>query len=311
MITQAARRTIILPLLLLAGCGLEGIGGPRETEDFVQSHPFKQGGRVLIENFNGPVEVSGWDEDRIEVAGAKHASSKDLLAMLRIDVRVTGDLAEVRSVRPTDAPRYANLGVRYRIKVPRNTRLDRVLSSNGGITIENVDSVSRIKTSNGPVRVTRAKGDVDAVTSNGPVELREFSGGATVVTSNGPVRAGGVSGRLDVTTSNGPISVDGSEFERGRTLRLRTSNAAVTVDIGSRLETDVNIATSNGPITLRVPEGAGAKIRAATSNSAVTCELDRLDVRSRTKHSLDATAAGGGPLLALTTSNGPIRIGKR
>lgn len=311
MITHAVRFAATISLLSLAGCDLDEIGGARETEDFAQSHPMKPGGRLSLENFNGSVEISGWDQEKLEVTGTKHASKRDLLALLRVDVRVTGDAAEIRSIRPTDVPRHGNLGVRYRIKVPRNTRLDRVVSSNGAIGVENVEAVARLRTSNGPVKVTGSKGDADVATSNGPVEIRDFSGSVMVVTSNGPVRAGGVQGRLDVKTSNGPISVDGTDFNRGQAVRLQTSNGPVTLNVAASLDADVHATTSNGPITLRLPSGTGARIKAVTSNSGVTCGLDRLDVTSKTKHSLEATAGGGGPLLALTTSNGPIRIEKR
>ena len=68
-------RAILLPLMaiFLAGCeeiDLGSIGGvgplPR---GFSFSFPLSSGGSLRIENFNGSVEISGWDKNTVEIDG--------------------------------------------------------------------------------------------------------------------------------------------------------------------------------------------------------------------------------------------------
>ena len=46
------------------------------TEEFHQSYPLADGGRVSLENINGAVHISGWDKNEVKVDAVKYAHSK-------------------------------------------------------------------------------------------------------------------------------------------------------------------------------------------------------------------------------------------
>ena len=312
----------ILPcaaLLLLAGCDIEEAlaDSQKYTEDFHFVHAMKPGARIEVEAFNGSVEVYGWDQEQVEINGTKHASSKDDLAEIKIDVAHTPDSLTIKTLRPdwqkgSGGMRRGNRGVKYRIHVPRRVQLDRLATSNGAIRVDGVEGRGRFRTSNGPISLTTYKGDIEAQTSNARIDLDRFSGGAVLISSNGSIEAKGVKGFLEATTSNGPIEVETAELDPARAVKLESSNGPITLTLGAPGGPDVRARTSNGDISMRLAEGSGGRIRAHTSNSTITSDLPLNNVTNMSKTNLEGTIGnGGGPLLDLVTSNGHIRLARK
>jgi len=299
----------VLAMLALAGCEWEEIApSNRYKEDFSYTYDMKPGGRLDVENFNGAVEIYGWDKNSIEIQGSKYASTKVLLDSLRIDVTPSPEAVRIRTVRPSE--RRGNMGARYIIHVPRRTALDRIISSNGALRIDGIEGLARVKTSNGPVRALNLHGDLDATTSNGAVELQEFQGAAVVATSNGPVRASGVRGHFEATTSNGPVDVELADLKSDRPVKVRSSNGPVRISLAGSKGPDVYASTSNGPITVKLPSNAAARVKAVTSNSSIASEFDVAAEGAQTKTRIEGSIGGGGSLLDLSTSNGSIKLVK-
>lgn len=293
-------------LAFAAGCNFtEWAETARYKEDFHYTYDLKPGARLYVENFNGSIEISGWNQDKAEITGSKYASSKELLAALKVDIVAAADSLRIRTVRPSE--RRGNMGARYVIRLPHRATLERVESSNGSIRIENIEGEVRLRTSNGSVRVAALAGDLEAQTSNGGVELEDVDGRLVVRTSNGSIRGSAIRGTLDATTSNGAVRVAFERVQGRRSIRAVTSNGSIDLDL-PEVAGDVEASTSNGAITLRLPSSTSAEVRAVTSNSSITTDFD-VRVRGRmSKTNLEGTIGNGGPLLDLKTSNGAIRL---
>jgi Toastrack DUF4097 len=278
-----------VPLLSLVGCDLEDIvSSTQYKEDFHESYPLKAGGRLYLENMNGSVEISGWDQDTVDISGAKYASSEQVLKALKLDIVPSSDSVRIRTVAPSG--HWGNMGARYVIRVPRRTSLERIETSNGSVQVSQIDAAARLET------------------SNGRIEASDVSGPVTLRTSNGSVRAERVRKGLEARTSNGSIRADLSEAAEGGTVRLTTSNGSVELSVQGLKNQDVVVSTSNGSITVRLPGSISADVKADTSNSSITNEFtDAFKGRSE-KHSLEGTIGAGGPMLTLSTSNGSIRL---
>ncbi|HXG34510.1 MAG TPA: DUF4097 family beta strand repeat-containing protein [Bryobacteraceae bacterium] len=293
-------------LVLLAGCEFSDWDhGGRYKEDFHYSYPLKPGARLYVENFNGSIEVTGWDQERAEITGTKYASSRDLLDALKVDIVAAEDSLRIRTVRPSE--RRGNMGARYVIRLPRRVTLERIESSNGALRVENIQGESRLRTSNGSLRLAGLAGDVEAHTSNGSVQLDDVEGRIFVRTSNGSIRGTALRGILDVATSNGTIRASIQQLQGRDPLRAVSSNGSIELEL-PEVSTGVHVYTSNGAITLRLPASISAEVRATTSNSTITTEFD-LRVRGpMSKTRLEGTIGNGGPVLDLKTSNGAIRL---
>ena len=114
-----------------------------------------------VENFNGPVEIAGWDQNTCDVSGTKYANSAEMRDRIKIEVSQTSSGIFVRSVRPSSdlqSHMGGNMGARYVIHVPRKTELSRITSSNGAIQVEGIEGRAELKTSNGPLRVDSLNG---------------------------------------------------------------------------------------------------------------------------------------------------------
>jgi DUF4097 and DUF4098 domain-containing protein YvlB len=260
-----------------------------------------------VDNFNGSVEIEGWDEPTIEVTGVKYASTEDLLKTMKVEVHEMGSVTELRTVRQ-DTFR-GNRGARYLIRAPRKTIVDRVLSSNGSVRVHDMQSAANVHTSNGPIRIENVSGGVDAVTSNGAIDLDTVSGRLHLHTSNGRIRAEYITGQCDAETSNGAVTLRFKDAPSGPT-RIHTSNGSVDLALFESPKDEIHAETSNGSISVELPGDVSAHVNARTSNS-VSSDFDVTgNVFDNEKHHLEGNIGAGGPLIELTTHNGGIHLRK-
>lgn len=130
-----------------------------------------------------------------------------------------------------------------------------VETSNGGVSMENIDCWGDVSlsTRNARVQVKNASAKtITLVSSNGAVSLvsAKISGAAEVHTSNSGVTVVDCSAGdlLDVKTSNAHIE---AVNDRAKTVNLVTSNSRITV--GNIAAEDITLKTSNGRITGVLP----------------------------------------------------------
>ena len=302
--------SVAAALTFLTACDLEDLGdfggGGRYTEDFHYARPLKPGGRLSIENFNGSVEISSWNENSVQIDGTKYGPTPELRDAVKIDISAQPDTIYIRTIRPSE--RRGNMGARYLIKVPRQTVLERVVTTNGSLRASGGEGAARMRTTNGSVRAEDIRGALDAQTTNGGIEVRAQNGPATLRTTNGRIRAEDVRGALEAATTNGGITAQVAAVEAGRPIRLETSNGGVELSLDAVNRSDVRISTTNGGITLHLPEKINARLIAVTSHSTVKSDFDVRTEGATSKNRLEGLIGSGGPTFELTTSNGGIRI---
>ncbi len=277
----------------------------RFKEDFHYSYPLPSGGTVSLENSNGSVEISGWDQNTVEINGTKYARTRALLDQVKIDASASSGLVRIRTVRPED--NHGGAGARYTIHVPRKVLLDTITTTNGSIKVEDVDGNARLKTSNGAIRTEKIHGEVDANTSNGAVEAQDLDGNARFHTSNGHIKVDAVHGSLEAYTSNGAIDVTLEKPATNWPVKLHSSNGHIDLTIKSSNVPDVRAETSNSSLTVHLPSSVNARVHATTSHASVESDFD-LQGGNKGKSELDGTIGSGGPTLDLSSTNGAIKI---
>ncbi|MCL4793663.1 MAG: DUF4097 family beta strand repeat protein [Bryobacteraceae bacterium] len=297
--------------VLMTGCDYDGEGWGSSTrfkEEFSETHTLAPGGRVFLENFNGSVEVLGWDRDAVEVTGSKYASRREVMEEMKIEVVSSSDSLRIRTIRP--AVRNCNCGAKYVLRLPRQAMLERIETSNGSLRVEAMRGEARLRTSNGSLKVTDFQGPLEATTSNGTVEVMDYEGNATLKTSNGRIRANGLKGRIDATTSNGSIDMTVTEPAPGLPMKLTTSNGSINLTLDKWAGAGLVARTSNSSINVRLPEGVNAQLQASTSNGSINTEME-IATTQMSKTRVDGRIGTGGPLIDLATSNGSIRVLRR
>ena len=294
-------------LVSLTGCDFEDFGGiGKFSRDFHYNYAMNSNATLNLETFNGSVEISGWDQNTIDITGAKYGPTQADADDLQVNISHTADEVTIRVIRP--AERRNNLGAKFNIRLPRTVHLDRITSSNGSIHTMECVGPSRFKSSNGAIKVEGLRGDLEALTSNSAVELLDVEGNVTAHTSNGRVRADRLLGTLDATTSNS--SIQATIDRADRPVRVETSNGAIDLTLPKHYDRDLKAGTSNSSITVRLPADTNAHIMAQTSNSSIASDFD-LSMRGEfSKSRVDAQIGSGGPLIDLHTSNGHIKLAR-
>ncbi|MBY0506281.1 MAG: DUF4097 domain-containing protein [Bryobacteraceae bacterium] len=298
------RLTLLALPLLLTSCDFEGLQNDRFREDFHMTYKLEPGQRVSVENANGGIEVAGWDKNEVDVSGQRFAPTEDILKQIRVDVQASAIAVRVRTIMPKGMGwRGVTGGVKYLIRVPKQTLLDRVESTNGSLRVEEVQGNAQLRTTNGSVKLYRAQGAFDVHTTNGSIELSSHGGDVKAHTTNGGIRVEGLDGGLTAGTTNGSINARllGASTQP---VRMDTTNGAIDITL-EKPAAGLHASTSNGSITVKAPASLKASIR-ASSGSAVNSDFS-VDGEVEKKR-VRGTINGGGPLYELETNNGRIRL---
>jgi hypothetical protein len=257
-------------------------GAPDYKEEFEKEFVFSPGGSLTLSNICGQIEISGWEEDRIEIYALKTVSGDlapelagELMAQVTVEVVQEGNSIEVKTEEKNpcntsfqDRKGFAQgcgVEVSYWIKVPRRTDIQ-LRSLNSYAMLENLE------------------GDIELSIESGSILLQELAGELELNLVNGPILLENVQGALTTNTINGSTQARLQEFESAR------------------------LNTTNGKITLELPATAAVDLEAFT----LTGEL-KIDPRLKTetctnKRNFESKINGGGPPIKIYSMRGPILI---
>jgi len=258
-------------------------GAPDYKEEFEKEFVFAPGGSLTLSNICGQIEISGWEENRIEIYALKTVSGDlaselagELMAQVTVEVVQEGNSIEVKTEKKNlcntsfqDREVFTQdcgVEVSYWIKVPRRTDIQ-LRSLNSYAMLENLE------------------GDIELSIESGSILLQELAGELDLNLVNGPVLLENVQGSLTTNTINGSTQARLQEFESAR------------------------LNTTNGKITLELPATAAVDLEAFT----LTGEL-KIDPRLKTettctnKRNFESKINGGGPPIKIYSIRGPILI---
>jgi DUF4097 and DUF4098 domain-containing protein YvlB len=192
------------------------------TEEFHQTYPLNATGRVSIENINGGVRISVWDQNMVKVDAVKRAYKKERLDEAKVDVSTTADSVRIRTEYPNrnqsfsdnESRRYNNPAeVEYTLTIPRKARIDSADLVNGSLEIEG------------------AEGDVKAACVNGNVKAR------------------GLTGEVKLSTVNGGVEATITRLEESKSTSLNSVNGSIVLTIPADSSAQVKASTIHGSIT--------------------------------------------------------------
>lgn len=187
------------------------------TEEFHQTYALAPDGRIELDNINGPVHITAWDQNQVKVDAVKYAYSKERLEEAKIEVDSGKDYLSIRTRYPEHDHTF-NWGshnnpaeVEYTLTVPRGARLDEIKLINGSLDVNGVS------------------GEVDASCINGRLEAHNLSGRAELSTING---------HLDAKFDQLP----------GSSVQLKSVNGSVDLTIPSDSKAEIEASTMSGGI---------------------------------------------------------------
>jgi DUF4097 and DUF4098 domain-containing protein YvlB len=232
------------------------------TEEFHQTYALTPDGRVELENINGSVHISTWDQNAVKVDAVKYADSKERLDEAHIEIDSGKEYVSIRTRYP-DHDHTFNwgshdnpAGVEYTLTVPRGARLDEV------------------KLINGSLDVTGVKGEVRASCINGQLKAHNLAG------------------RSDLSTINGHLDARFDELP-GSSVELKSVNGSLALTIPSDSKAEIEASTVSGGIEndfgLHVNHHrfVGHDLRGELGNGGARIKLENVNGRIDIRHASD------------------------
>ncbi len=228
-------------------------------QDFRMTFPLTPQGRFRLDNPNGTIEITGWDQNEVLVKGVKRGKKREAVEATKIDVDSGVDRVAVHTRVPRKLMGWGNgnVTVDYTIHVPRTARLEKIENANGNVVIEGVT------------------GDIEASTANGSV------------------RAKGSMGNLKLSTANGAVTAELASLSGSQSVSLDAANGSITAMLPPDANATVVADTSNGSITSEFPSltvkkdgpngshvagtlgQGGASIKAQIANGKITIQRSK------------------------------------
>jgi DUF4097 and DUF4098 domain-containing protein YvlB len=172
---------LALSLVALAAVAIPAVA--RDTEnskykaEFHQTYPLAANGRVELENVNGAVHITAWDQNQVKVDAIKYAGSQKRLDEMQIQVNSNATSIAIKTEYPDHNLSFNHSwddpgGVEYTLMVPRNARLDEIETVNGSLDITGVGGEVRAETVNGRLVAHGLSGRTKLETVNGHLEAQ-------------------------------------------------------------------------------------------------------------------------------------------
>src|SRR3954452_16835163 len=166
--------------LIIAGMVSAPAQKPQEVqEEFHQTYPLTESGRVSLENINGGVKIVGWDRNEVKVDAVKRAYSQERLNEAKIIVQADSDHVQIKTEYPEVTFRsdknaenkYENpASVEYVISVPRGARLDSIELINGALDVDGVRGEIKASLINGTLTARGLVNNVKLSNINGKLD---------------------------------------------------------------------------------------------------------------------------------------------
>jgi hypothetical protein len=147
-------------------------------EDFQRNVPFSPGGSVTLRNFDGMIEILGWDRSEVEVYAEKMIPREEgtnirflgpKKDMAKIDLqRYTDENISINTKSPSEEGE--NTIVDYYVKTPRFINLNGILAREGDIFIADLYGSASVKLEKGDIQVDNFSGSLDAVVQIGSIQ---------------------------------------------------------------------------------------------------------------------------------------------
>jgi hypothetical protein len=226
----------------------------KETETVDRNFPLDAGGLLKLNNFSGPIHITGSNRPNVAIHAVRRAT-RDRLDHIRLDIRASASQITIEANKKDDTWREKNDNVvetSFEIDVPQGVELD-IQAFSSDVHVESVTGRQKLHTFSGTIQVDDATGRIDAETFSGEIKA------AFQQNSKSPdVRMKTFSGDIDVrlgTSAQGRVdfsSFSGS-LDSSLPLRYRSgSRRNVRGELGAGGATnDLEFNTFSGDVRLR------------------------------------------------------------
>ncbi len=227
------------------------------TGKFHKAVSFDPGGTLSLENFNGDIEVLGWDKDEVEVYAEKmlplaYGQKIRLQPAGRLKPKIDFDrFEEFIKIKTIPGGRdEETAGVNYYLNVPHSINLKDIVAKNGDITLADFYGKAFVELQSGNINVENFSGSLTASVNDGTITASLYDLRAEdeirITVKKGDITVylqPEVNARIEASAPNGNIS---SDFDLAESLPAQSVSAQVGE--GGAL---VSLSSLNGNIHIK------------------------------------------------------------
>jgi DUF4097 and DUF4098 domain-containing protein YvlB len=291
-----------LGLLFLLGAAPDALADS-DTVSVSESRPASPDGRVSVEMISGTLDVSGWNEDRVEVTGT-------LDRRFTLNVETAGDLVTVKVELPMKKHLHLHDAVcDLRVRIP----------SHGSITIQVVSAEAKIAGVSGAVEVESVSGGVNISGESKRVRAQVVSGDLDITGVGGRISAEAVSGNVSVestggevegTTVSGRVTVHGGPFER---VTMEAVSGDTEFEGALTPDAEVDISNHSGTVDFALKGAEAGEFDVSTFSGDIHSDFGGSSHRT-SKYApgeeYHYTMGSGGPRISIEAFSGRVRLRK-
>jgi hypothetical protein len=288
----------------------------------------KSGGTLHVETDRGSIEVTSSNKEEVEVrilVDLKGSDKEEFLEDFNVEFDKIGNNVKVEGILDSHWSRkWNNIHIGYIILVPEEYNVE-LVTSGGGISVENIKGYSDVHTSGGSVNLSNVIGDIEGKTSGGSISVREVQGEVEVKTSGGGIEIDKIEGDIVAKTSGGSIRINNASGEVyaktsgggidvneiSGSINASTSGGSVKASFVGQPKNDCSLKTSGGSVKIYMDQDVRVNIDASTSAGKITSDFEFTNVTRLKKDRVQGEINGGGIELYLKTSAGNIYISHR
>lgn len=272
------------------------------------SHAATADAQVEVSNVRGRIQVTGWDQQKVEVTGTLGEGSE--FSMEGSDSHL---VIEIKSKGDNDWSWFGSRGPRedttIEVKVPRRASLE----VDGVSADVQVDGIAGAK----ELDVESVSGDVEVQGDAERVEVSSVSGDARVTsntkrarleTVSGDLTARGVSGSLSAESVSGRMTLEAASLDDAD---LSTVSGDVELEVGAITGGRVRVESMSGEVSLTVPASLSARIEAETFSGKIRSDFGNVEDGDGPGSHLKATAGKGDAEVSLESFSGDLTIRRK
>lgn len=302
--------------------------------------PLAQDGTVTVDNHEGSITVTSWDQDRVQYEVRIMPTDEDPNAektSIEVDQKADRLALSTEHAEGDDESKVFGFSfesgwqwggidippVHYTLKVPPSAQLT-VDDHESTIDVTGLQAPLTIDTHEGPLSVTDHSGDVRINTHESHMELRSVTGRSnidthdgpvTVVDQQGPVTLSTHDGRVDLRSVRGRVSIDAHDSDitvedlRGG-FGLDMHDGDVTVGLAEVTE-NVRIDTHEASVAFTLPTGAGFDLDTDFDDDvSLNSDTDLSSIRQVDDDEVNyrGPVNGGGPEIYLEADDGRFTL---
>ena len=308
MKSHASLKALILSLLLLPALAIAA-----DHDMFEMSVALQDAVLLDVDTGSGSIDVRAGSGSEARIIGKikvnrgfflrKPANADELIQQVKDNPPVELSDGRLRVGYFEDRSLGKKVSVSYEIVVPADTEV-------------------KADTGSGSITVIDIAAPVTADTGSGSIELQNIGGSVKADTGSGSIHADGVAGAFHADTGSGSVFLSqtgpgevhvdtgsGSTELRGvaGALHVDTGSGRIVVE-GRQEGSDWVLDAGSGSIRVALPDDAAFSLNAETNSGSINVDHPVEVMGKISKKHVRGEVRGGGPLLAIDTGSGSIRV---